>query len=54
VKDVATYQQPDQLSTGIAYVFVNGQLSFAQGKLTGAAAGRPLRGRGWTGGSVRP
>ncbi|MDE3153677.1 MAG: D-aminoacylase [Acidobacteriota bacterium] len=50
VKDVATYQQPDQLSTGIEYVFVNGQLSFAHGQLTGAAAGRPLRGRGWTGG----
>jgi hypothetical protein len=29
------------------YVFVNGQLEFADGKLTGVAAGRPLRGPGW-------
>jgi hypothetical protein len=26
------------------YVFVNGQLEYEQGRLTGAMAGRPLRG----------
>jgi N-acyl-D-amino-acid deacylase len=45
--DKATYQQPTQLSVGVDYVFVNGQLEFENGKLTGATAGRPLRGQGW-------
>jgi N-acyl-D-amino-acid deacylase len=45
--DKATYQQPTQLSVGVDYVFVNGQLEFENGKLTGAIAGRPLRGPGW-------
>jgi len=47
--DRATYQKPDQLSEGVKYVFVNGQLEFEDGKLTGAKAGRPLRGPGWSG-----
>ncbi len=45
--DKATYQQPTQLSVGVDYVFVNGQLEFENGKLTRATAGRPLRGPGW-------
>ncbi|HEV2387783.1 MAG TPA: D-aminoacylase [Candidatus Acidoferrales bacterium] len=45
--DKATYTQPAQLSVGVDYVFVNGQLEFDRGKLTGVAAGRPLRGPGW-------
>jgi N-acyl-D-amino-acid deacylase len=45
--DKATYTDPTQLSEGVEYVFVNGQLEFAQGKLTGAKGGRPLRGPGW-------
>jgi PBP4 family serine-type D-alanyl-D-alanine carboxypeptidase len=45
--DKATYQQPTQLSQGVKYVFVNGQLEFADGKLTGVTAGRPLRGPGY-------
>jgi N-acyl-D-amino-acid deacylase len=45
--DKATYTDPTQLSEGVEYVFVNGQLEFAQGKLTGATGGRPLRGPGW-------
>ncbi|HVB37902.1 MAG TPA: amidohydrolase family protein, partial [Vicinamibacterales bacterium] len=49
VKENGTYQKPDALSTGVDYVFVNGQLAFAHGQLTGKTAGRPLRGRGWTG-----
>jgi len=31
----------------VKYVFVNGQMEFADGKLTGVTAGRPLRGPGW-------
>jgi N-acyl-D-amino-acid deacylase len=49
VIDKATYQQPNQLSVGVEYVFVNGRLEFEKGKLTGAMAGRPLRGPGWSG-----
>ena len=48
IRDTATYEQPASLAQGIEWVFVNGQLSFEQGKLTGANAGRPLRGPGWT------
>jgi N-acyl-D-amino-acid deacylase len=44
--DLATYQQPNQVSRGVEYVFVNGQLEFAHGKLTGVTAGRPLKGSG--------
>jgi N-acyl-D-aspartate/D-glutamate deacylase len=44
--DKATYAEPTQLSLGVRYVLVNGQLAFADGKLTGANPGRPLRGPG--------
>ena len=45
--DHATFTKPDQLSDGIDYTIVNGQVEYDQGKLTGATAGRVLRGRGW-------
>ena len=45
--DHATFTKPDQLSEGIDYTIVNGQVEYDQGKLTGAKAGRVLRGRGW-------
>jgi N-acyl-D-amino-acid deacylase len=45
--DKATFVSPAQLSEGIAYTIVNGQIEYDQGKLTGAMAGRVLRGRGW-------
>lgn len=45
--DKATYQEPNQMSVGVDDVFVNGQLEFAKGKLTGVTAGRALRGPGW-------
>jgi dihydroorotase/N-acyl-D-amino-acid deacylase len=41
--DKATYQQPTQLSQGVKYVFVNGQLEFEDGKMTGVMAGKALR-----------
>jgi N-acyl-D-amino-acid deacylase len=47
--DRATYAEPAQLSQGVSYVFVNGKLEFADGKLTGEMAGRPMRGPGYTG-----
>jgi N-acyl-D-amino-acid deacylase len=45
--DKATYEEPNQVSEGVHYVFVNGQLEYKNGKLTGATAGRVLRGPGW-------
>jgi N-acyl-D-amino-acid deacylase len=47
IHDTATYTQPASLSRGVKFVFVNGQLEFEDGKLTGVTAGRPLRGPGW-------
>ncbi len=45
--DHASFTKPDQLSDGIDYTIVNGQVEYDHGKLTGAAAGKVLRGRGW-------
>jgi N-acyl-D-amino-acid deacylase len=47
IKDLGTYEKPSQLAQGVKFVFVNGQLEFEDGKLTGAVAGKPLRGPGW-------
>ena len=47
--DKASYENPTQIPAGVKYVFVNGQLEYDNGKLTGAQAGRVLRGPGWTG-----
>jgi dihydroorotase/N-acyl-D-amino-acid deacylase len=47
IEDTATYAKPDSLSKGVKYVFVNGQLEFEGGKLTGIMAGQGLRGPGW-------
>ncbi|MGE5323654.1 MAG: N-acyl-D-amino-acid deacylase family protein [Actinomycetota bacterium] len=44
--DKATYTEPAQLSVGVKYVFVNGQLEFADGKMTGVNAGKALKGDG--------
>lgn len=45
--DHATFTQPTQLSEGVDYTIVNGQVEFDHGKLTGATAGKVLRGRGY-------
>jgi N-acyl-D-amino-acid deacylase len=45
--DKATFVSPAQLSEGIAFTIVNGQIEYDHGKLTGATAGKVLRGRGW-------
>ena len=47
IKDHATYENSTALSEGIKYVFVNGQLEYADGQLTGVKSGQPLRGPGW-------
>jgi N-acyl-D-amino-acid deacylase len=46
--DRATYTESTKLSQGIDTVLVNGQVEFANGALTGANAGRALRGPGWS------
>jgi dihydroorotase/N-acyl-D-amino-acid deacylase len=49
--DHATFTKPDQLSDGVDYTIVNGQIAFDHGHLTGATPGRPLRGPGYGSGS---
>lgn len=46
IRDTATYENPASISAGVKFVIVNGQVEFADGKLTGAQAGQPLYGRG--------
>jgi N-acyl-D-aspartate/D-glutamate deacylase len=45
--DNATFEQPQQLATGVSYVFVNGVAVVDDGKLTNALPGRALRGPGY-------
>lgn len=45
--DLATYQQPDLQPQGIKAVYVNGELTCEEGRMTGARAGRVLRRDGW-------
>jgi N-acyl-D-amino-acid deacylase len=47
VKDVATFENPNQLSQGMEYVMVNGVPVIDQGKMTGARPGQVLRGPGY-------
>ena len=49
VQDHATFEKPQQLSTGVRDVFVNGTQVLKGGKHTGAKPGRFVRGPGWTG-----
>ncbi|HKW89606.1 MAG TPA: amidohydrolase family protein [Candidatus Acidoferrales bacterium] len=43
VADKATYEHPEVLATGMKYIFINGVLTVAAGKYTGALPGRTLR-----------
>ena len=45
IRDVATYVEPEKLSVGMRYVFVNGVAAVADGAPTGAVGGRGLRKR---------
>ncbi len=47
VRDLATFENPNQLSQGMEYVLVNGVAVIDQGKQTGALPGRVLRGAGY-------
>jgi N-acyl-D-amino-acid deacylase len=47
IKDLATYDKPNQLSQGMEYVLVNGAAVIDQGKMTGKLAGKVLRGAGY-------
>ncbi|HEV7508929.1 MAG TPA: D-aminoacylase [Thermoanaerobaculia bacterium] len=53
VADVATFENPNQLSQGMEYVLVNGEPVIDGGKMTGALPGKVLRGPGWKGPSAR-
>jgi N-acyl-D-amino-acid deacylase len=47
VRDLATFDNPNQLSEGMEYVLVNGSPVIEKGKMTGALPGRVLRGPGY-------
>ena len=49
VQDHATYENPDELATGVKDVFVNGVQVMKDGTHTGAKPGRVVRGPGWRG-----
>jgi dihydroorotase/N-acyl-D-amino-acid deacylase len=44
IHDVATFENPNQLSVGMRYVLVNGVPVIAEGKMTNALPGKVLRG----------
>jgi len=48
IRDLATFENPNQLSQGMEYVLVNGVPVIEAGKMTGALPGRVLRGAGYT------
>jgi N-acyl-D-amino-acid deacylase len=47
IRDLATFQNPNQLSQGMEYVLVNGVPVIDQGKMTKALPGKVLRGAGY-------
>jgi N-acyl-D-amino-acid deacylase len=47
IRDLATFENPNQLSQGLEYVLVNGVPVIDQGKMTEALPGKVLRGAGY-------
>jgi N-acyl-D-amino-acid deacylase len=47
VRDLATFEDPNQLSVGMEYVLVNGVPVIAAGRATDALPGKVLRGPGY-------
>jgi N-acyl-D-amino-acid deacylase len=47
IRDLATFEEPNQLSVGMDFVLVNGVPVIAEGKMTGAKPGMVLRGPGY-------
>jgi dihydroorotase/N-acyl-D-amino-acid deacylase len=50
IRDLATFENPNQLSQGMDTVLVNGVAVIDGGKMTGALPGKVLRGPGWKAG----
>jgi N-acyl-D-amino-acid deacylase len=48
-QDHSTYEKPLAYATGVSDVWVNGKLALRDGQPTGAATGRVVRGRAWSG-----
>ena len=51
IRDLATFENPNQLSQGMEYVLVNGVPVIEQGKMTGKLPGKVLRGPAYRPGS---
>ena len=49
IQDYSTFRKPHQLSSGVQFVVVNGKIALKDGEPTGAASGKVVRGRAWTG-----
>jgi dihydroorotase/N-acyl-D-amino-acid deacylase len=47
IRDLATFDHPNQLSQGMQYVLVNGAMVIDEGKMTGQLPGKVLRGAGY-------
>jgi dihydroorotase/N-acyl-D-amino-acid deacylase len=47
IKDLATFENPNQLSVGMEYVLVNGVPVISKGKATRKLPGKVLRGAGY-------
>lgn len=49
IQDNATFEEPHQLASGVAHVWVNGEQVLKDGEHTGATPGRVVRGPGYEG-----
>jgi N-acyl-D-amino-acid deacylase len=47
IRDLATFENPNQLAQGMTYVLVNGVPVIDQGKMTGSLPGKVVRGEGY-------